>query len=586
MIHRRRAKKVSCRSTLFAESKLEKNWLQFAEPNSDSALKVNRTFVAGTNLVDRPVDPCNRSEADTMVDLDLASTNVLSAEIGHEGQESPLSSRTVELERNMILSPKKVVQSQAEPDLSTKSETTSTKSANKPPIFGGGNTSKGRLFGGIKNLEFTKKQSELDAELSNVRKIREKFASKPFREKRSSERLQQQEKASELRLVRRMRENSLKEMEMMERENLKARKQAIVSEEFENVRRIRSIFSGQECDIGKEDSMKKGAKDFNFGRLDGFKVGAVKDAITPRPLSKTATGAFSQDATELNKKVARSVTNEELDMIRNIRMNMSFEDEDIAVFEDPNKNVVDLEHRLEMAKRLAENPDDLEACPMTASVSDWVRYYRSHAEFTPQKLDSGREVMKNDAADEVRQIRENYASDEVMAERRRRAASEKVKSSELEKELSSVRSTRQNMFYSPSSRSDNVHTDTDLEDVRRLRRTKSLGSHPAFTGESFGIEQKSKPLIFGGVNILPYREVAISDAASSKDASDDDNQHKSSKPFEEKISTASSLIHDRTGGQDFEENEESQRMACARSQETLCAEKDKVKGTSSGYMIV
>lgn len=541
-----------------------------------------------TNLVDRTVTTSDKSEVDAMADSGLSSEDGLSAVIGREGQESPLISETVELDRNRIVPPERAVQPTAEPHFIAKSEVTSPQSTSKPSTVGDRNAPKGRIFGGIKNLEFTKKQSELDAELSSVRKMREKFASKPLTEKRKSERLQQQEKASELRLVRKMRENSLKEIEMMERENLKAREQSIVSEEFENVRRIRSIFSEQEDDVGSQDSTEKEVKEFNSGTLDGFKVGAKNGVIAPRPLSMTTTGLFSQERTGLNKKVTKSVTDEELDMIRNIRMNMTFEDEDTAVFEDPNKNVIDLEHHLEMAKTFAENPDDLETCPLTASVSDWVQYYRSHAEFSSQKLDSSREAMKNNAFEEIRQIRENHASDELLAERQRRAAAEKMKASELEKELSLVRSTRKKTSYSPSSRCSNIHTDNDLEDVRKLRRTKSLGSHPAFTGENFRIEQKPKPLLFGGVNVLPYRVVAISNIDSSRDTSADHSQHKSCKPCKEKSSTASNLKHEesRTGGQDFEGNEESQRMVCARSQETLYAEKDKVEGTNSSYMIV
>ena len=348
-------------------------------------------------------------------------------------------------------------------------------------------------------LDVKKRKSELEAELSNVRKMRQDFANRMFKEKRSIDSLQRQEKASELRLVRKMRENSLKEIQMEEKEKLKVDKRSEIAAELEDVRRIRKNFSGLAEDEFENYSLEGKTSILEANQLAGVE-GDMLDSVIKSgavsPLQKSS-DIFQHCRDTLPPIATRTVTDDELDLVRGIRSKMRSEDEEDVVFEDSSMESADVEQSL-----VVENP-------LARTELDWVRYHRSHAEVSPQKLEASFANLEDRRLEEIRHIRKSCSPDELMAERRARAESEKQRLNELEKELANVRYMRQKTLCSIDLKGSNVSSGNDLEDVRELRRTKSLGSLPAFRGESTEYGQKSKTWVFGGVNILPHREVVI-----------------------------------------------------------------------------
>ena len=389
---------------------------------------------------------------------------------------------------------------------------------------------------GRKEKFVTKPQQELktqrslvERELSNVWKIRGKFNAKMFTEKCKAENLQRQEKDSELRLIRKMRENSLKEMEMEEKEKNRRDKQSKITSELENVRRLRRDFSGPEDENAIYCSVREGIKSPVISEPGEDVAGNTEfGVVLPSSIHDEV---FYQSQAESRPAKARSVTEEELAMVRNIRSNMTFEEDENVFYKDSSKEIAELEYHLELAKNMASNADVAEehvpGKDAKTKELEWIRHYRSHAEMSPHRLDINHAAEDDKGISEVRNLRAGYSPDALMAERRARSASERLKAEELERELMSIRKTRQSEIYSPESKGNKSSSESDLEEVRRLKRTRSLGSLPAFIGKSSEEKKRNKPWIFGGVNILPYREVAIN-IDNSKEGSTNDAIEKGS----------------------------------------------------------
>ena len=463
--------------------------------------------------------------------------------------------------------------------------------------------SQGLSFNGNKNtatnsqLGYKKRRSELERELSNVRKVREKFSSKHSQEKRNAESYQIQGRASELRLIRKMRENSLKEMEMEEKEKLKKKKRSDMAAELENVRKIRANFHGpEEGDDVNQSSAVDEVEILKVGDATGrrnlsgelARSGARSGAFSPSYLD---TDAFHKNREEFNERTIRSVTDEELDMVRNVRSKMSFEDEEAAVFEASSEEISNSEGRHETTKKFPENGRDNEApFPSISSELNWIRYCRSHVDCSPQKLDTDSSSIHRNKIEEIRHLRARNTPDELMAERRDKAAIDKRRADELEKELISIRSARRNLFQRPSSQGDNYSSKSDLDDLRKLRRTSSLGSLPEFTGEGTTTGRRSKAWVFGGVNILPHREVVINIGENkSQGTSHLETQQGSEKCYMDRTNSASNLEDDdmKLSDQNMQGNQNVQVLARTNNHASVFRDGDERKGQlRRGYTIV
>ncbi|XP_065069079.1 uncharacterized protein LOC135694323 isoform X2 [Rhopilema esculentum] len=165
-----------------------------------------------------------------------------------------------------------------------------------------------------------------------------------------------------------------------------------------------------------------------------------------------------------------------------------------------------------IVKAMKEKPSDIER------ELKMVRQVRESAGYTPTKSknDKGNEVNKE--IGEIRRIRAEGDFADVLEERRARCNSVSERQAELER----VRATRQRLVYSsgrPEARRPMSLTDDELGDVRRLKRTKSLGSLAELNGIGLDSTSSRRSWVFGGVNVLPYREVAIDvDAKPLKDS--------------------------------------------------------------------
>ena len=343
-----------------------------------------------------------------------------------------------------------------------------------------------------------------EKKLSTVRRVRETLSSAMLAEKRKKEGLKKQMRNSEIRLIRKMRENSLKEMEWEDKEKLKKEKrESGIDSELEIVRKLRRNFTGPNDQGEIQDSARSNEKTLNLILTDDGLSGA--EIGSPMRHNFTMQDDYEMSAEERN---GRSAAEQGLEMVRNVRSSMTFTEEDGDVFrEDEREDFVQLDYQLEPAKQEGAKLNCAEAQERAREL-EIIRYYRANAEFSPQKVNTS---ITNDDKEiaKIRDIRGSFNSENLLAERRARAASERKKAYEREKELMDVRKTRQNIVYSLSPRHSHSSDKKELSDVRELRRTRSLGSLPSFTGESIDDTRKRRTWVFGGVNILPYREVAI-----------------------------------------------------------------------------
>ena len=430
----------------------------------------------------------------------------------------------------------------------------------------------------------------IEKELANVRKLRKEInAKKHIESKQISQRMFEQGRKRELQLVRKMRENSLRELEMEE----KAQRRGFKSSEAEN--EVAKII----------DARKKAVESNVIGPRTGYEGSFSKD-LPRTPVLNTemkrrgvyrSLSSYSDSSDEIfivadsnsdTSSTRRSEIDSELEMVRELRRSMSFDSEsndyDDSSTDERNSvkckrlegelemisqsmrsasfdysyryesSLQQRKHEIEMELNIIREKQDGVACDdidtkYKTPVDKWgqslpverkedddivnamkekpsdiereitmVRQVRESAGYThtKSKYCKGNEVNKE--IGEIRRIRAEGDFVDVLEERRARCNS----ASERQAELERVRATRQRLVYS-SGRSEARRpmslTDGELGDVRKLRRTKSLGSLAELTGIGLDSTSSRRSWVFGGVNVLPYREVAIDvDAKPLKDS--------------------------------------------------------------------
>ena len=568
----------------------EENVPQIEGPESFGTLITSTPFVKGRrphgsdsapfsqhDISGIALSPTGKSKVEETADFGFVTKEYSSVEFGKE-DGSPLISSGAQLDRDR--EPLKASQSNVTSDSQQTSKL-------KVEISEGAEVKRlpqGHPVSGNKRaqLGYKKRRTELETELSNVRKMREKFSIKCSQQKRNTDSHQTQERASELRLLRIMRGNSLKEMEIEEKENLKRKKSSDIAAELENVRRIRASFRSPEGDDFNQYSAIEEVEILKAGDLSG-------DVVSPSYLDP---GVFRKNKEDFQQRTIRSVTDEELDMVRSMRSKLSSGDEENAVFEDSSQEISNMEGRHEVtAMKFPEKARDVEApFPSITSELDWIRYCRPHAECSPQKPETDTSSIDSSKIEEIRHLREGHSPGELMAERRVRAEFDKRRADELEEELTNVRSARRSLSQRPFSQSDNYSSRSDLDDVRKLKRTSSLGGIPEFTGEGPTTGRRSKAWVFGGVNILPHREVVINiDENKGKGASHREKQQGSEKYNKERIISTSNLEDDgkKRSEQNMQENQGEQVLARTDNQESVSRDgNERKRQIRRGYTVV
>lgn len=357
-------------------------------------------------------------------------------------------------------------------------------------------------------LSFKTRRPDGEKNKKNVKAIMDRFSWKTAREESKSESLQREKRDSELRLIRKMRESSLKSIELEEKQKLKRDgSESEIVRELETVRRLRKDFSGPE-DENKNEIGKGGCSSGFWGDCSGGMVAEKIETYFASEvfLSTNIDGDLQpQNLSGRNLTSIRNAMEEELEMVRRIRKSMTFEeDEENCFHDDVKEKIASAELQLEMAGQAGNLLEEFEE-RKTRSISHYE-----------ERVDS-----------ELRVKRPASTSDDHLAERRARRASEKERADKLQRELEDVRIARQSATFNPEAKDYQSLNERDLGAVRKLRRTKSLGSLPQFTGDN--LRERNISWVFGGVNILPYREVAIKLeelSGSKQSGTQDDNRCK------------------------------------------------------------
>ena len=328
-----------------------------------------------------------------------------------------------------------------------------------------------RSFDENNNATDSQKKRDLEAELEMVKESRHSIDSDIEDSIMKYWETKQNELDRELELVRQSR-LSMSLDGPQDASDISEEKKAKLENELEMVRKSRETID----DIDADSSIEKYWEMRRVENANDFEI--VRQSRLSVSLGNLDDISAQNEARKLELDI-------ELDMVRRSRVDAASQEIDDSIVEAVHKRNQEIDEELQMVRR---------------SRSETVY-------IPPQFTDHSREEFLKEI-EELRGLRERGES--FIDQRRQRLALEEARRAEMDEELERVKLFRQNSVLEPEVRDiqHEIETEEELHGVRRLRRTKSLGSLPSITGDGLD-EKRRKAWVFGGVNVLPFREVSI-----------------------------------------------------------------------------
>ena len=328
-----------------------------------------------------------------------------------------------------------------------------------------------RSFDENNNTADSQKKRDLEAELEMVRESRQSVDSDVEDSIMKYWETKQNELDRELQLVRQSR-LSMSLDGGQNASDISEEKKAKLEDELEMVRKSRETID----DIDADSSIEKYWEMRRVENATDFEI--VRQSRLSVSLGNLDDISKQSEARKLELDI-------ELDMVRRSRVDTASQEIDDSIVEALQKRNQEIDEELQMVRR---------------SRSETVY-------IPPQFTDHSREEFLKEI-EELRGLRERGES--FIDQRRERLALEEARRAEMDEELERVKLFRQNSVLEPEVRDiqHEIETEEELHGVRRLRRTKSLSSLPSITGDGLD-DKRRKAWIFGGVNVLPFREVSI-----------------------------------------------------------------------------